>query len=100
MYRRFWWESQKERDQYEGLDAGGRIILSRVRGSVTNNNGFWTGCLDVLTPPLQLKPITTAHKLLPKTRSIPYWTTSVFSSAVIDLVLIYESVTSSVSVAR
>jgi hypothetical protein len=29
------------------------------------------------------------------TRSIPYWTTSVFSSAVIDLVLIYEWVTSS-----
>jgi hypothetical protein len=32
-----------------------------------------------------------------KTRSIPYWTTSVFSSAVTDLVLIYESVTSSAS---
>jgi hypothetical protein len=28
-----------------------------------------------------------------KTRSIPYWTTKVFSSAVTDLVLIYESVT-------
>jgi hypothetical protein len=26
------------------------IILSRVRGSVTNNNGFWTGWLDLLTP--------------------------------------------------
>jgi hypothetical protein len=33
-------------------------------------------------------------------RSIPYWTTSVFSSAVTDLVLIYESVTSSASVVR
>jgi hypothetical protein len=31
------------------------------------------------------------------TRSIPYWTTSVFSSAVTDLVLSYESVTSSAS---
>jgi hypothetical protein len=30
-----------------------------------------------------------------KTRSIPYWTSSVFSYAVTDLVLIYESVTSS-----
>jgi hypothetical protein len=35
-----------------------------------------------------------------KTRSIPYWTTSVFSSTVTDLVLIYESVTSSASVVR
>jgi hypothetical protein len=34
-----------------------------------------------------------------KTRSIPYWTTSVFSSTVTDLVLIYESVTSSASAA-
>jgi hypothetical protein len=24
-------------------------ILSRVYGSVTNNNGFWSGCLDLLT---------------------------------------------------
>jgi hypothetical protein len=32
---------------------------------------------------------------LPKTRSIPCWTRSVFSSIVIDLILIYESVTSS-----
>jgi hypothetical protein len=23
-------------------------ILSRVRGSVNNNNGFWTGCLDLI----------------------------------------------------
>jgi hypothetical protein len=35
-----------------------------------------------------------------KTRSIPYWTTSVFSSTVTDSVLIYESVTSSSSVVR
>jgi hypothetical protein len=35
-----------------------------------------------------------------KTRSIPYWTASFFSSAVTDLVLIYESVTSSASVVR
>jgi hypothetical protein len=35
-----------------------------------------------------------------KTRSIPYWATSVFSSAVTDLVLIYKSVTSSASVVR
>jgi hypothetical protein len=30
---------------------------------------------------------------MPKSRSIPYWTTSVFSSVVTDLVLIYESIT-------
>jgi hypothetical protein len=35
------------------------------------------------------------------TRSIPYWTTSVFSFTLTDLVLIcYESVTSSASVVR
>jgi hypothetical protein len=45
---------------------------------------------------LQLQPITTAHnQWLSKTRSIPYWTTSVFSSTLADLVLIYEPVTSS-----
>jgi hypothetical protein len=38
------------------------------------------------------------NQWLPKTRSIPYWTMSVFSSTVTDLVLIYESVTSSASV--
>jgi hypothetical protein len=35
-----------------------------------------------------------------KTRSIPYWTTSVFTSTVTDLVLIYESITSSAHVVR
>jgi hypothetical protein len=29
-YRRFWWESQKERDHKEDLDAGGRIMLKRI----------------------------------------------------------------------
>jgi hypothetical protein len=34
---------------------------------------------------LQLQPIITAHnQWLPKTRSIPYWTTSVFSSSVMN----------------
>jgi hypothetical protein len=43
---------------------------------------------------LQLQPITAAHnQWLPRTRSVPYWTTSVFTSTVTDLVLIYESVT-------
>jgi hypothetical protein len=45
--------------------------------------------------------ITTAHShWLPKTRSIPYWTTCVFSSTATDLVLIYESVIFSASVVR
>jgi hypothetical protein len=35
-----------------------------------------------------------------KTHSIPPWTTSVFSFTVTDLVLIYESVTSSISIVR
>jgi hypothetical protein len=79
-------------------------ILSRVWGSVTNSNGFWIGWLDLLTLLLQLFLITinynNSHQWRSKTRSIPSWTTSVFSSTVTDLVLIYESVTSPVSVVR
>jgi hypothetical protein len=45
-------------------------------------NGLWIGWLELLALPLQLQSNITAHnKWLPKTRSIPYWTTSVFSSA-------------------
>jgi hypothetical protein len=72
-----------------------------VWGSVTNNNSFWIGWLDLLARLLQLQSSITAHnQWLPKTRSIPYWTTSFFSSVVTDLVLIYESVTSSASTVR
>jgi hypothetical protein len=56
-------------------------ILSRVRGSMTNNNGFCIRWLDLLTPSLQslLITITKAHnRWLPKIRSIPYWTTSFY----------------------
>jgi hypothetical protein len=61
---------------------------------VTNNNGFWIGWSDLLPTSLQLQLIITAHnQCLSKIRSIPCWTTSVFSSTVTDLVLIYESVT-------
>jgi hypothetical protein len=41
-----------------------------------------------------------SQSMTPKTRSIPYCTTSVFSSTATDLVLIYESITSSASVVR
>jgi hypothetical protein len=45
--------------------------------------------------------ITAAHnQWLPKTRSILCWITSVFYFTVTDLVLIYESVTSSAPVVR
>jgi hypothetical protein len=75
-----------------------------VRGSMINNSGFCIGWLGLLALQLQLfvnKSLATAHNLwLPKTRSIPNWTTSVFRSFVTDPVLIYESVTSSVSVVR
>jgi hypothetical protein len=27
MHVGFWWESQKERDHYEDLDVGGKIVL-------------------------------------------------------------------------
>jgi hypothetical protein len=26
----FWWQSQKERDHYEDLDVGGRIIIRLI----------------------------------------------------------------------
>jgi hypothetical protein len=68
--------------------------MSSVRGSVTNNNWFWIGWLDLLAFLLQLQSIITApHQWLLKTHSIPYWTTTIFSSTVTDLVLIHESVT-------
>jgi hypothetical protein len=70
---------------------------------VTTNNGFWIGWLDLLALLLQLLSIIFTYnssQSMTKTRSIPYRTTSVFSSTVTDLVLIYESVTSSASVVR
>jgi hypothetical protein len=63
------------------------LVLSCVRGSVTNNNVFTIGRLDLLRLSFT---ITSHNQWLPKTRSIPYWTTSVFSS-----IPIYEPVTSS-----
>jgi hypothetical protein len=76
--------------------------MSRVRRSMTNNNGLWIGWLDLLTPSYTVT-LSYNHKnsqSMTKTPSIPYWTTSVLSSAVTDLVLIYESVTSSAFVVR
>jgi hypothetical protein len=50
---------------------------------VTNNNWFWIGWLDLLALRLQLQSIITAqNQWPPKSRSIPYWTTTVFSSIV------------------
>jgi hypothetical protein len=68
---------------------------------VNNNNGFRIEWFDWLALLLQLQSIITAHNWwLPKTGSITSWTTNVFSSIVTDLVLIYETATSSVSVVR
>jgi hypothetical protein len=36
-------------------------ILSRIRGSVTNNNGFWIGWLDLSALGLQLQSIITSQ---------------------------------------
>jgi hypothetical protein len=61
------------------------ILFSRVRGSVTNNNGFRTAWLDLLTLllKLQLITITTAHnRWFPKARFVSSWTTSVLPSTV------------------
>jgi hypothetical protein len=66
---------------------------------IITGSGF--GWLDVLALLLQFQSILTSHnQWLSETCSIPYWTTSVFPSTVTDLVLIYESVTSSASVFR
>jgi hypothetical protein len=75
------------------------LILSLMRGLSDEYNGFWIGWLDLLALLSQIQLTIRAHyQWLPKTRFIPYWTTSVFSSTLTDLVLIYESVTSSASV--
>jgi hypothetical protein len=55
--------------------------------------GFNNTSITIILNYNQLQQLTIS--LLPRTPSIPYWTTSVFSSTVTDLVLIYESVTSS-----
>jgi hypothetical protein len=76
-----------------------RALISALHYFSTNGDWFWIGWLVLLALRLQLQFIITAHnQWLPKTRSIPYWTTSVFSSTATDLGLIYESVTSSASV--
>jgi hypothetical protein len=71
------------------------VILSRIYGRnhfwrqivtwLGFRDGFWIGWLDLLALQLQLQSIITAHnQLLLKTRSIPCWITSVFSSTVTD----------------
>jgi hypothetical protein len=41
MHVGFWWESQKERDHYEGFDVGGRIILRRILGEIEWGDMNW-----------------------------------------------------------
>jgi hypothetical protein len=38
MHTGFWWESQKERDYYEDLDVGGRMIILWHIGPLLGNN--------------------------------------------------------------
>jgi hypothetical protein len=73
------------------------IICCHILHNIGTYKGFWIGCIGTS---LQLQSIITAHnQWLSKTRSVPCWTTNVFSSTVIDLVLIYKSVTSSTATA-
>jgi hypothetical protein len=75
---------------------------------VTNNNGFCIGCFDLLALLLQSLLITFAynssHSMTAEVSLHSFLDyeclLSRLSSAVTDLVLIYESITSSVSVAR
>jgi hypothetical protein len=82
------------------------MVSLRVRGSVTEIIGSWIGWLDLLTPSFTISfnynelYITDHNRWLLKTRSIPYWTTSAFSSTMTDLVLIYEPVTSTIDERR
>jgi hypothetical protein len=48
------------------------IILSRVYGSVTNNNGFWIGWLDLLTPSVTV-PLNHNHQLPGHAKSSQSW---------------------------
>jgi hypothetical protein len=61
------------------------LILSRVRGSVTNNNGFWIGWLDLLAPSLQSLLNTTncnsSQSMTAQDSLHADWTASVLSSA-------------------
>jgi hypothetical protein len=87
-------------------------VVGTVLLNIVTNQGFrdWEdrvlglmiGFIDTsITIVLHYNTIIRAHyRWLPKTRPIPSWITSVFSSTVTGLVLIYESVTSSASVVR
>jgi hypothetical protein len=63
------------------------LILWRVRGSVMNNNGFWIGWLDLLTPSFK---ITAHNRWLPNTCSVPSWTTSVNSVVTLQFLQNYS----------
>jgi hypothetical protein len=77
-----------------------QIILSRVRGSVTNNNGFWITWLDLLALLYNHNQLSQVaiNGCLP--RPIPYRTTDVFSSTVTTWFWFTKAVTSSASVGR
>jgi hypothetical protein len=45
----FWWESRKERDHYEEVDAGGRIILKWILEKW--NEVVWTGFIWLMIRP-------------------------------------------------
>jgi hypothetical protein len=42
---RCWWKSHKERDDWEGLDIGGRIILKRILEKW--DGVVWTGFIQL-----------------------------------------------------
>jgi hypothetical protein len=93
---------QTQYAQWSG-DEGLSWLSVTMRGLRDEYNGFWIGWLDFLAFLLQLQSTIPAHnQWLSRTRSIRYWTTSVFSSTVSDLGLIHEnaSVTSSASFAH
>jgi hypothetical protein len=75
----------------------GMCILSHVLWPIITGSGLddW-----IYWHSFTITIITAHNQWLSKTCSIPYWTTSAFPTAVTDLVLIYELVTSSDSVAR
>jgi hypothetical protein len=67
---------------------------------MTDNNGFRIGFIGAFLYKHFLITIgyNSSQSVTAEKSSIPHWTTSIFSSTVTDLVLIYKSVTFSASV--
>jgi hypothetical protein len=96
-------DKRRSLGQYSSLadySLGVFFILSRVRCSVTNNNAFWIGWLDLLAPSIT---ITLNYSQLEQPKSMTTLDSPHSAGLLVfylPLCLIYQSVTSSASVVR